>query len=458
MPTYLTPSHDSSDNESNFISSQQHHENSIPLPKTRSESGSSSQNSFFEAREMSQNLGDFVPNPTDSRLTLENTVTIDPQASNELKFAAQELQNAAHYIQEAEERARKAEINAEELREALQNLTTKMQTNPQNSQTQSVREISKRSTMKWAEWNGNTENFASWIQHNRSKLRNDVGSLPDNEGICSEIVATIPDFKRPRVLEWHKTGGPDRSWDPHAFLDHIKLRFEDKESRKKSAQRLSKLRQGKYQCFAEYLQDFEVLLGKAEGMGWPDYLKINTLEESLNSKFKSCVVPLALPENYDAWVTEVTRIANRYEAMTDWCPRNAKADDKQSYFTGEERVNKVDVRTLAQEERPVVDGEGDTIMSGINKIQALIASLQNVKSNDRHRPKRYLPPAPWRSKEEFEKLRQDGKCVRCCQTGHAWRECPSFGRANRPSRSSMVNNIELNYDDTDSKNSESEKE
>ncbi|RKF76704.1 putative eka-like protein [Golovinomyces cichoracearum] len=273
--------------------------------------------------------------------------------------------------------------------------------------------------MKWAEWNGSTKNFASWLQHNRSKLRKDVDSLPDNEGICAEIFATVPDFKRSRVLEWHKIGGPDRSWDLYAFLDHIKLRFEDKESRKKSAQRLSKLRQGKYQCFAEYLQDFEVLLGKAEGMGLPDYLKIKRLEESLSSKFKSCVVPLALPENYDAWVIKVTRIANRYEAMTDWYPRNVKADDKQSYFTGEEQANKVDVRTLAQEGRPVVVREGDKIMSGINKIQALIASLQNVKSINSHYPKRRLPVAPWRIKEEYEKLRQDGKCVRCCQTGHA---------------------------------------
>ncbi|RKF53312.1 hypothetical protein GcC1_222019 [Golovinomyces cichoracearum] len=88
-----------------------------------------------------------------------------------------------------------------------------MQANPQNFQAQSAQEISKRSTMKWAEWNGNTEYFASWIKNNRSKLRKDVGSLPDNEGICAEIVATKPDFKRPRVLEWHKTGGPDRSWD-----------------------------------------------------------------------------------------------------------------------------------------------------------------------------------------------------------------------------------------------------
>ncbi|RKF65759.1 hypothetical protein GcC1_116029, partial [Golovinomyces cichoracearum] len=81
-----------------------------------------------------------------------------------------------------------------------------MQTNPQNLQTQSARETPRRSTMKWAEWNGYTENFASWIQHNRLKFRNHVGFLPDNEGICAEIVATITDFKRSRVLEWHKIG------------------------------------------------------------------------------------------------------------------------------------------------------------------------------------------------------------------------------------------------------------
>ncbi|RKF65758.1 hypothetical protein GcC1_116028 [Golovinomyces cichoracearum] len=88
MPIYLTPSHDSSDIESSHISSHEYHDNSIPVPKTRSESGSSSQDKFFEAREMSQNLSDFVPNPIDSRLTLKNTVTVDPQASNELKLAA----------------------------------------------------------------------------------------------------------------------------------------------------------------------------------------------------------------------------------------------------------------------------------------------------------------------------------------------------------------------------------
>ncbi|RKF53846.1 hypothetical protein GcM3_215021 [Golovinomyces cichoracearum] len=110
MPTYITPSHDSLDIESIHYSSQEHHKNSIPAPITRSESGSSSQDIFFEIKEMSRNLGDIVSNPVDSRLSLENTVTVDPQSSNELRFAAQELQNATRYIQKTEERAKKSEI------------------------------------------------------------------------------------------------------------------------------------------------------------------------------------------------------------------------------------------------------------------------------------------------------------------------------------------------------------
>ncbi|RKF78494.1 hypothetical protein GcM3_063021 [Golovinomyces cichoracearum] len=88
MPTYITPTHNSSDTETNPNSPNTNLESLLPITTaTSSESSTSSPESFFEAREMAQNISDFVSDPMDTQPTVENNGSSKTDVSNELKFA-----------------------------------------------------------------------------------------------------------------------------------------------------------------------------------------------------------------------------------------------------------------------------------------------------------------------------------------------------------------------------------
>ena len=71
-------------------------------------------------------------------------------------------------------------------------------------------------------------------------------------------------------------------------------------------------------------------------------------------------------------------------------------------------------------------------MSGTNAILAAIKDLKVSSNAHNNKPKDRRPPAPWRSKEEFEQMRRDGICVRCARPGHKYQKCPTYGPARRP--------------------------
>ncbi|KAI0993688.1 hypothetical protein K3495_g14495 [Podosphaera aphanis] len=70
-------------------------------------------------------------------------------------------------------------------------------------------------------------------------------------------------------------------------------------------------------------------------------------------------------------------------------------------------------------------------MGGINTIrslQTIISALNGINKNqDQSKPR-----AKWRSLDEFKRLSQEGKCIRCQKKGHDTRLCPKFRAAIRP--------------------------
>ena len=42
------------------------------------------------------------------------------------------------------------------------------------------------------------------------------------------------------------------------------------------------------------------------------------------------------------------------------------------------------------------------------------------------------PPAPWRSKDEYEQIRASGACTRCAKEGHAAKDCLTYSAAVPP--------------------------
>lgn len=81
-------------------------------------------------------------------------------------------------------------------------------------------------------------------------------------------------------------------------------------------------------------------------------------------------------------------------------------------------------------------------MGGVNSMiiaQAVINALgsNKYKKGDRK------PPARWRSPEEFKRLSNEGKCTRCCNSGHGTRVCPTYGPAKKPTSISHIKGSNL---------------
>lgn len=74
------------------------------------------------------------------------------------------------------------------------------------------------------------------------------------------------------------------------------------------------------------------------------------------------------------------------------------------------------------------DADGDTIMGGINSIQALQSAI-NALNQTKEDPDDNRPRAKWRSLEEFKRLTKEAKCIRCTSKAHKSRMCPKYRAA-----------------------------
>jgi hypothetical protein len=242
----------------------------------------------------------------------------------------------------------------------------------------------------------------------------------------------------------------ERRWDAAAFLNHVIDRCRDPQAAKVAMRSLERLRQGRYQPFREFLQEFEVLQSKAEtnGRPWNDEMKILALERTLHEDLQAYLVGLEDQPNddYGAYTRRVSALAARLEAVPG---RELGADlaARKSYMATISSGPGPLAPTTAT--AGLVDADGDTIM--INRIAAAmqrlgIGALGNNNNGGRnrrgrpgnhHNPNRAeLPPAPWRPETEFRALIARGVCSRCTRPGHVSRSCPTYRPPFR------VNNVE----------------
>ena len=105
-----------------------------------------------------------------------------------------------------------------------------------------------------------------------------------------------------------------------AFLTYITERCGDPEAANVALQKLTLLRQGEYQYFRDYLQEFEILQVRAEdGQVWPDVIKINYLRQTLCRELQNRLVsvPNQPLGDYTQYVNLVADVASRLEALPE---------------------------------------------------------------------------------------------------------------------------------------------
>ena len=305
----------------------------------------------------------------------------------------------------------------------------------------------KKKASSWPEWDGSREMYPTYIIQLTAKIEADWDLLGGHKAVCMDMMNTIPKNLRSRVSHWYTTGGPDNNWDYELYLEHFNDNFEDKTSVRTANEKLSRMRQGKHQTFASYLNDFEHMLTQARGINWEGYMKINGLSLGLNESLTKLLMPCTLSEtNYTLFVRQVRNMASKLESQEDYIPKHGLSQTKTWYIS---RLGVVPHKPgfnyqapASQDRATTVDTDGDTPMSGVSGLStcqlAAIINAVNSKNSEKSKAIRNKPPAPWKTPEEFAALRAAGKCTRCEEKGHYFKKCPNFTWAKRPSDMNAV--------------------
>lgn len=254
----------------------------------------------------------------------------------------------------------------------------------------------------------------------------------DSRAICLGMLQTLPKEQQLRVAHWFQTGGADRDHDWRKFLEHFSAQFEDKQAKQSATEQLIRMRQGSSQFFADFLQDFEYKLQQCEGSGWPDNAKIMHLNAGISSALKTALVVKTLPDNdYEKWVRKVKAVAGRLENLPTF--RQTGSSHTKTWYVRQAGATRVPIATSQHAARHV-DADGDITMGGINALIAAAVAKALGPRNSASSGSGTRPRAAWKTKEAFQRCRDNNICIRCEQPGHVGRDCPIYRPARNPAQ------------------------
>ena len=165
--------------------------------------------------------------------------------------------------------------------------------------------------------------YPTYVIQLTAKIEADWELLGGHKAVYMDMMNKIPKNLRNCVSHWSTTGGPQYNWDYELYINHFNDNFEDKTWVRTSSEKLSRMRQGKHQSFASYLNDFEHLLTQARGINWEGWMKINGLSLGLNESLTKLLLPCTLSDtNYTLFVRQVRNMASKLEFHEDYIPKH----------------------------------------------------------------------------------------------------------------------------------------
>lgn len=286
-----------------------------------------------------------------------------------------------------------------------------------------------RAQNQWPCWNGTPSSFDFFMLRLKIKAQDEAKAAVSAEMICLNMVEAIPDVKKQRLSPWFKKRQENNNYSWQDLHSYMFKSFSDKTNDLAAAQTLARMRQGKHQFFHDFIKDFEHQLALAGGENWPSASKLSHLSTAINKSLEDALVYVDLPSEYDEWVVKVRRTAGKLENLSRYRPPNSKLTE--TWYINDIIVT---MPVPNHEEKPRgIDSEGDTIM-GNNSLEVLSLELRKIgrkleklENNGRQSQGRSQKPhAPWRPKNEFFRLIEEGLCTRCAKPGHQSQQCPSF--------------------------------
>jgi hypothetical protein len=259
------------------------------------------------------------------------------------------------------------------------------------------------------EYHGERDKLEPWIGQATAKINTDYMGCSD--AVKFEVVANR--LRNKALLQMSAWLAAERKGGTQSFKKLIKqLRtvFGDPHRKERALRDLAALRQTN-KSFTEYFVRFQTLLAEAGGNQWDDMIKKSYLERGISVELSSRMIGCtSLSQSFEEFVSKLQLVSDQLEA------HNARAQASNWHRTLP--VTPATITPVAAS-APALD-----VMEWEPTSSARPATARptTVKSGAR---------AKWVAKEELDRRRSAGLCLRCGASGHRIKECP-YQPARRP--------------------------
>lgn len=208
-----------------------------------------------------------------------------------------------------------------------------------------------------------------------------------------------------QVLPWiniHTTDVPVTHSTVNDFFAHLDSVFLDKDLQEKALMELNRLHQGN-RPFAELLTELRRLIMEAGGDCWSDRVKRGYLDSAISEEIKDRLVAVDKKERFEDYCSQLQQIADRLQERKTGNVRGAR---RNLPFSNPTTTRSTPLTTERNADPDTMDWE--PTLSQARQLRA-----------------RWVP------KEELDKRRKNGECLRCGSKGHLIKQCP-FMPAKKP--------------------------
>ena len=284
---------------------------------------------------------------------------------------------------------------------------------------------------KLSSFDGQRTNYKPWRIEVTNKLVVDGPIMGGEYGKISAIYAALDPAPKKNMASTVQRMLASPTPNVMLFLEHLDVSYGNPHEVQQALQKLNSLRQGT-RSFITFLPEFERLLSEAGGDNWPEEVKIDRLCNAVSVEILGDTTNVPLPKDYLGTVNMLRSIAeNRY-----YLEQRRKAEQPRGSNASKKTPEAAKGRgaPAASQGQAGVSAELSSVMEW-EPVNAVRVATMNAKGHPQGpglstdaalRGRR----AKWVSKEEMERRRTTGVCLRCARNGCRIALCPLAGAKN----------------------------
>jgi hypothetical protein len=259
-----------------------------------------------------------------------------------------------------------------------------------------------------SKFGGDRSEWTAWKTTMENKLLLDAEAIGDSTALFLYIYSRLDGNAWKSVTTYVRQNR--ESGQPVDFLRYLEQLYGDPNARDRAATRLHKLRQGDGQAFARFLPIFEREMADAGALDWPDDAKRPILLGALNRSLRGKLANRGIPQAFPEIINRLHEISNDMDALSI-------GDRPSSARSGKYSSPIIDI--VSYDDPMDIDPPASTVSRATAAVNP-----SGFKSGRPGDIPLYGQQAKWVTREEIERRKTEGWCLRCGRDRCRVRICP----------------------------------